>query len=54
MKHEWEEELKAELKIELAAAKNYFEQTGHNLYALSLVKQRKVIEAYMEDHDISN
>ena len=53
MKYDWADELAAALKIELAAAKNYFEQTGHNLYALNLVKQRKVIEAYMEDHDIS-
>jgi len=41
-----------ELKVELAASADYFERTGKNLYNRSLVDQRKIIEQYMEDHEI--
>lgn len=49
-KYKMEMELAEELETELAAAADYFERTGHNMFALDLVSQRKVIESYMEDH----
>lgn len=43
----------AELKVEHDAAADYFERTGKSMHILGSVEQRKILEAWKEDHDLS-
>ena len=41
----------AELKVEQDAATDFFERTGKSMYTLGSVEQRKIFEAWKEDHE---
>ena len=41
----------AELNVELDAAADYYERTGESMHILGSIEQRKIIEAWKEDHD---
>jgi ribosomal protein L9 len=45
------EEHAIELNVELDAAADYYERTGRSMHTLGSVEQRKIIEAWKEDHD---
>ena len=48
------EQIRSDNWAELGAAKEFFEATGLDFYNdIEPVVQRKLIENYMEDHDIS-
>ena len=42
-------EAKAELKVELEAAADYYERTGESMHILGSVEQRKIIENWKEN-----
>ena len=44
---------RAELNVELDAMASYHERTGRQFHWLNPVQQRKEIERYMEEHDLS-
>jgi hypothetical protein len=41
----------AELNVELDAMQDYFERTGKSMHILGSVEQRKILEAWREDHE---
>ena len=49
-----EEKARVELKVEIDDAQDYYERTGKSMHILGSVEQRKIIEAWKEDHEPTN